>query len=468
VGFKAGQVPSSVTTRTYIFPDHVLTQPANPAGFPSIWDSPCTGFNNCNDINPADYEMDPQVITNTVDNYRALARQGLVSIPTVSIVTDVNLLFGAAEGVYVRREPFRRNGVNAEFITTDGTEGFQIDCGLEMQGQTSPDDSSTGGSKWKSLKLGLRLFFQGEFGPTKLDYKVFEDSPVNSFDTLMLAGGHNNYWNYNNNDTQRTRAVRSGSIRRGPAECVGAGPIMVALFIYTSTAYWGLYQLHERPDDSFQASYFGGEKEDYDVFKHDAVNTAVNLVAGSTASYSAMWTVINSGMGNNANYEQVQQHLDIPDLINYLLVNYWANNTDWAHKNLYASHRKQGGKWRFHAWDSEHVIASTDFDVLSDNEGTNPTAIFNRLLANAEFRVLLADHIHKHFFNGGLFYTDPANPIYNPAFPERNRPAHVFMQMLQEIDTAIVCESARWGDVGPGEKPIRIPATAHSTKNGIF
>jgi hypothetical protein len=462
VGFKAGQVPSSVTTRTYIFPDHVLTQPANPAGFPSIWDSPCTGFNNCNDINPADYEMDPQVITNTVDNYRALARQGLVSIPTVSIVTDVKLLFSAAEGVYVRREPFLRKPVNAEFITPDGTQGFQIDCGLEMQGQTSPDDSSTGGSKWKSLKLGLRLFFQGEFGPTKLDYKVFEDSPVDSFDTLMLAGGHNNYWNYNNNDTQRTRAmyVRDQYVANLQNAMGGLSHHGRFVHLYLNGLYWGLYQLHERPDESFQASYQGGEKEEYDVFKH----TTAEVVAGSTASYTTMWGIINSGLSNNANYEQLQQYLDIPDLINYLLANFWANNTDWAHKNLYASHRKQGGQWRFHAWDSEHVIATpaNDFDALNDNEGTNPGAIFNRLLANAEFRLLLADHIHKHFFNGGLFYTDPANPIYNPAFPERNRPADIFMKMLQQIDTAIVCESARWGDVGPGRE------TNPHTRNGSF
>lgn len=448
--FKTGLLPSLTTTRTYIFPDHVLTQPTNPAGFPGIWDSPCTGFNNCSDINPADYEMDPQVITNTVDNYRALARQGLAAIPTVSIVTDVNLLFGAAEGVYVRREPFLRKPVSAEFITTDGSEGFQIDCGMEMQGQTSPDDS--GPTRWKSLKLGLRLFFQGEFGPTKLRYKVFENSPVKEFDTLLLGGGHNNYWNYNNNDTQRIRAVYVRDQFAADLQNALGGRSHHGRFVhlYLNGLYWGLYQLHERPDEDFQASYFGGEKADYDVFKHDS--SAV--VAGSTASYSAMWTIINSGLTNNAVYEQLQQVLDVPDLVNYLLVNYWANNTDWDHKNLYASHRKVGGKWRFHAWDSEHVLASAtnDFAVLDDNNGSNPTAIFKRLLTNAEFRVVFADLVHKHFFNDGIFYVDPVNPIYNPAFPARNPAAHMFVQMLQGIDTAIVCESARWGDVGPGRE----------------
>ncbi len=458
-GFKAGQVPSSVTTRTYIFPEHVLTQPANPAGFPSIWDSPCTGFNNCNDINPADYEMDPQVLNDVANNYRELALQGLVSIPTVSIVTDVDLLFGAAQGVYVRREPFLRKPVSAEYITTDGSKGFQIDCGLEMQGQTSPDDSSTGGSKWKSLKLGLRLFFQGEFGPTKLKYKVFEDSPVDSFDTLLLAAGHNNYWNYNNNDTQRTRStyVRDQYVANLQNALGGRSHHGKFVHLYLNGLYWGLYFIHERPDASFQASYYGGEKEDYDVFKHDSGN----VVDGSSSSYSAMWSTINAGLTGNANYEALQQLLDVPGLIDYLLINFWANNTDWDHKNLYASHRKQGGQWRFHAWDSEHVLADSSFTVLDDNNGSNPTAIFRRLLVNAEFRILLADQIHKRFFNDGIFYVDAANPIYNPAFPERNPAADMFMKMLQVIDTAIVCESARWGDVGPGRE--NNPHTRHGS-----
>ena len=450
VGFKQGLVPSSVTTRTYIFPEHVLTQPANPAGFPSIWDSPCTGFNNCNDINPADYEMDPQVINDAANNYRNLALEGFSSIPSVSIVTDVNQLFGAAEGVYVRREPFLRKPVSAELIMPDGTQGFQIDCGLEMQGQTSPDDSSTGGSKWKSLKLGLRLFFQGEFGPTKLNYKVFEDSPVDSFDTLLLAGGHNNYWNYNNNDTQRTRSlyVRDQFVADLQNMMGGRSHHGRFVHLYLNGLYWGLYFMHERPDANFMAAYYGGEKSDYDVFKHDSGN----VVDGNNSSYTAMWSTINAGLANNANYEALQQRLDVPGLIDYLLINYWCNNTDWDHKNLYASHSRRDGLWRFHAWDSEHTIADAGFDVLNDNNGSNPTAIFNRLLANTEFKILLADQVHKHLFNGGIFYTDPANPIYNPAFPGRNRPADIFMKMLQKIDTAIVCESARWGDVGPGRE----------------
>jgi hypothetical protein len=89
--FKPGWLSSEITTHSYIFPDYVITQPANPAGFPAIWDSPCSAGINCSDI-PGDYEMDPQIVNS--GNNAALIRAGLVSLPTLSIVTDPDRLFG--------------------------------------------------------------------------------------------------------------------------------------------------------------------------------------------------------------------------------------------------------------------------------------------------------------------------------------------------------------------------------------
>jgi hypothetical protein len=64
---------------------------------------------------------------------------------------------------------------------------------------------------------------------------------------------------------------------------------------------------------------------------------------------------------------------------------------------------------------------------------------------NAEFRIRVGDRLHKHVFNGGALYVDPANPIYDSARPERNRPAAVYMKRITEVTNAIVAESARWG-----------------------
>ena len=87
VAFKADYLPSPTGTHTYIFPDSVLQQPANPTGFPTTW-----GVHNRNVLayvkgTPviADYEMDPDVVNDP--RYSPTFVDDLKSIPSLSIVT---------------------------------------------------------------------------------------------------------------------------------------------------------------------------------------------------------------------------------------------------------------------------------------------------------------------------------------------------------------------------------------------
>ena len=449
--FQDGLLPSSVITRTFIFPDHVLTQPANPAGFPAIWDSPCTVGVNCRDAQ-ADYEMDPQVLTNTTAGYAARARQGLMTIPSISITTHSNLLFGPAQGVYVRREPFNQQQVNVELLLPDGGEGFNVQAGLEIVGGTSPNDQD---NFWKVRKLSMRLIFRGEFGATKLRYRVFPDSPVDSFDTLILDAGLNYVWSYNGGsspDDQRQRAqyVRDQFMSDLQNSMGRVGPHGRYVHVYLNGLYWGLYDLHERPDHSFSADYFGGDKEEYDVIKH-RLGTVVN---GSATTYNTMLSLARSGVANNSAYENLQQYLDVPWFIDYMILNLWAGNTDWAHQNWYASRRRApGAGWRYLSWDAEHVMKSANENVTGKNDANGPTELLQLLRNNAEFRLLFADHVQRHFFNDGVFHVETNSPIWNDALLAKNRPAALYMKRIREIDPAIVTESARWGDTGETGTP---------------
>jgi hypothetical protein len=143
-----------------------------------------------------------------------------------------------------------------------------------------------------------------------------------------------------------------------------------------------------------------------------------------------------------ANYAAVEQWLDIDDFIDYMIVNYFAGNTDWAHKNWYASFNRvdPNGRWRFHSWDAEHVFKSVGENVTGRIDTGGPTEIFHRLMGNAglgsigspEFRLRFADRVQQHFFNGGVLTPAAAGAVYAARMAEANR--------------AIVGESARWGD----------------------
>lgn len=78
---------------------------------------------------------------------------------------------------------------------------------------------------------------------------------------------------------------------------------------------------------------------------------------------------------------------------------------------------------------------------------SNPQYLWQQLSANPEFRLRVADHIQKHFFNDGAL--TPASA--------RAR----FAVRTNQIYSAVVAESARWGFQG-GDPAQSRPALAAS------
>ena len=78
-------------TETYVFPDAVASQPAAPAGFPTVWDGVLEGTSV-----PADYAM------NAGSSYGFTTQQAanaLASLPSILIVTSNANMFGP-DGIY--------------------------------------------------------------------------------------------------------------------------------------------------------------------------------------------------------------------------------------------------------------------------------------------------------------------------------------------------------------------------------
>ena len=77
--------------------------------------------------------------------------------------------------------------------------------------------------------------------------------------------------------------------------------------LFMNGLYWGLYNIHERPDASFIAKNSGfrqelrfskvigvGDKTEYDAIRHG--NVAVD---GTLTAYNAMFSVVNAGSGDS-------------------------------------------------------------------------------------------------------------------------------------------------------------------------
>ena len=283
---------------------------------------------------------------------------------------------------------------------------------------------------------------------------MFEDTAVEEFDTLILDAGLNFWWTHMTDADQRSRAKfitdQFTSDLMNNAGMVAQHGRFVHL--YLNGLYWGLYDLHERMDESAAASYLGGQKEEWDVLKH--TGDSMGLQNGTLTNYAAMFALARSGLAGNAVYEQLQGFLDVPWFCDYMLVNLWVGNTDWPNHNWYAWRRSRvpgAFPWRFVSWDAEHTVKSYAENRLSVSDGNSPGELFQLLRNNAEFKVLFGDRVHRLLFNGGSLFSIPDRAaLWSPSNRLENIPADSYRKRVDEIWDSVVCESARWGDVASG------------------
>jgi hypothetical protein len=415
VAFRANHLPSVVLTHTYLFATHVLRQPNDPAGFPSSW-----GTHNAfpNSIVPADYEMDPEVVNDPL--YAPEMKDALLALPVIAITIKTEDMFGAANGIY--SHPLSRGAAwerpcSMEFINPDGRD-FQVDAGIQIQGNAAREPQ-------KNPKHPLRVTFKGDYGPKRLDYRMFPDSPVNSFDTLILRADFNYSW-LHWNPTQRVRAQRTRDawVKDSMRAMGGLASHNRYVHLFINGLYWGVYDPSERPDGSFGEAYLGGEKEDYDVMNEGAV------VDGTRAAYDAMLAIAD--VSTLQQYETMKAYLDIPQFIDYMLLHFFIGHTDWFfNKNWYAIRPKDGSRgFLYIPWDGEMVLDSTTINKVTATD--LPSGLHPKLIANAQYRMDFADRVHRHFFNGGAL-----TPAANIAR---------WMNRAREVELPIIAESARWGD----------------------
>lgn len=400
----------NTTTQTYLFLSDVAQQQGTPQGYPTNWG----GFTGVS------YGISPAVKASP--GYATSMQAALTAIPTLSLVIPVSDMFSSG-GVYASpvTEDLER-AVSAEWIHPNGAGNFQIDAGLRVQGGASREFNNT-------PKKSLRLLFKSQYGPGRLEAPIFKDQPgaATKFNTLVLRGDYNNSWlHWDSAQRLRGTYVRDQWMRDTQIAMSGIGSHSNHVHLYINGIYWGLYNPSERPDAAFAATYFGGEREDYDAMTHSGVRD------GDRIAWDAMMTIARSGLASNANYEAIQQYLNVDHFIDYMLLNLYGGNWDWPDNNWNAVRKRApGAGYLFFAWDAERSLEGVNDNRVGVSGTNSPGELYSRLRQNAEFRLRFADRARIHLFDGGAL--TPAAAIAR-------------MQALAaSVETAVYGEQARWG-----------------------
>ncbi|NBQ24425.1 MAG: hypothetical protein EBU26_09210, partial [Verrucomicrobia bacterium] len=417
MAFKEGMEPSNIDSQTYFFASDLLDQ----SGLGSPFDQSV----NWGHAGP-DWAMDPEITQHAdpeirpeiIDFYR---------LPSLSIVMDFEDMFGNG-GIYIAgqsvEKPISMEWINphADVNLPNEVPGFQTDGTVQIVGGSSP-------TRWKSDKLSMRLKFDRD-----LEYPLFGKEAATRFDTLVVDARLNNVWHYGGGSEpvgQRNRAqyVRDQYAANLQQAMGGYSPHGKHAHVFINGIYWGIHTLHERPDDNFAASYLGGENEEYDVIKH----RTATIVQGSNQSYLALMRLANQDLTQADHWASMQSLLAIDDFIDYMVMNYYIGNSDWAHQNWYASYHRtdSGGRWRYHSWDAEKGLHNVQDNVTGRDDSGGPTHLHHRLIQNPSYRMRFADRAYEHLRRGTLT-PEMAGSIYRTT--------------SDPIEWPIRLESARWGD----------------------
>ena len=460
--FKEGFESSNVDTQSYIFPTSVVNQPSRPEGFPTSW----RGW---------DYEMDqdaddlPLIAGDenlSIEEAKAVIAESLRSLPAISIVMNVDDLFGSPNGIYYntqgRGDRWERAASMEIIHPKGGSENYQVDCGIRIQGFTSRDPD-------RNPKHSLRLVFRKAYGAAEMRYPLFGEDAAREFDTVVLRSNSQDAWVYNSAGNRLGQFVRDEWNRQTQLRMGRPAAHGTWVHLFLNGLYWGVYNPTERPDANFMASYFGAESEDYDILKNheeviDGTRNAYRELLGLVQKRASNFASGYNDFSSNTAYQRVQgndpdgsanpdlpDYIDVPNLIDYMIHNMYSAAEDWPGNNYIGRLRgPQSSGFHFFSWDNEHGMKGSvreDRTRPHGRDSDSPTKFHHPLTDNAEYRLLFADHLHRAIVaKDGVLYVDPEHSHWDPNHPERNRPAALWIEITGQIEEALIAESARWGD----------------------
>ncbi len=264
-------------------------------------------------------------------------------------------------------------------------------------------------------KPQLNLFFRSDFGISRLRKNGFiPTSSLREWDTLRLRAGKNDPYNPFIIDEwmRRSFAAMGAPAPQGFIATLFINGQFKSYFNPTERPRGTFFQEFYRTDNLFDVNYIGEWEE------------------GDAVAYNQMISFFrNNDFTSLGAYQQGAAMWDMTNVADYIIVNGWGATRDWPHNNYaFCRERAPGALWRFSMWDAEggigkfgqdnqHNTFESELHVSSTSspgsESTVAALVFRRACQNPEFRLLFADRLQKHFFNGGVMTRANMNARWN-------------------------------------------------------
>ena len=334
-------------------------------------------------------------------------------LPAVSICADSLDLFGYETGIFVpgiHYDPLDPNWtgnyyeegrewerpMNIEFYELDNT-GINQQAGLRTHG----------GNGRRFQQKCVKVYAREEYGKKRFKHKFFETIPHNNFKHLVLKP-FSSSWNQSGVNDHICNQIAS----QLNLETLASRPVV----LYLNGEYWGIYYIHERPDERYLEDHFNVDIEHVNIIW--AWKPFVDCGTDEHFLELFHW-MEEADLSTSEAYDYVKTKMDIDNFIDYQIFELFSENQDWPANNM-RCWQVDDGKWRWIFFDGDACVnwmAFTAFDnAVYEGDAAWPsswkaTLFFRRLLENEDFKQQFNYRFHE-LLNSTFSYS-ATQPIFD-------------------------------------------------------
>ncbi len=358
------------------------------------------------------------------------------TLPVVSVATGPANLWDDKTGIYVIgtngvagycssqprnwNQPWEKP-VSLEMYEANAQFGFKLDAGMQIGG----------GCTRLYPQKPLAIYTRSEYGTSSIEYPVFADKPITSYNNVLLRNSGQDWW----------RAMcRDGVIQtivKGRMDIDWQAYKPAVLFL--NGAYWGIHDIREKHNEHYLESNYGIDPDKIDILSSNAA-----VEQGSAALYKDLIRFIEThNMALAENFAWVKSQMDVNEYLNYQITEIYFANIDWPGGNIkYWRQQGENHKWRWILFDTDLGLGAHDYGQYFSNSLENATSpvetyyanpawstfLLRKLLENAEFRSEFIQRFASHM-----------NLTFNPL-----RAVHIIDSLTAHIGAEIPRHIAKW------------------------
>ena len=213
-------------------------------------------------------------------------------------------------------------------LIEEGLERFSVPCGFRLHGNDSR----------YCAKQNFQLRFRSDYGVGKLEYRLFENLDIDTFNSLLLKGGSEDCYKAVMRDELSTAIAADTSLYT---------QAMKPVVLYLGGEYWGVYYIRERFSDDYVASHLNVSEESVDI----CYSTYAYVQNGDNADFLALRKYCKThDMSTEENFAYLASQIDVQSLMDWYICRSYVGDNDLANIRRFRS-TESDGMWRWMYYD---------------------------------------------------------------------------------------------------------------------